>query len=234
MKKQTNGVGDKGKLKAKLIDELSVFWGLTIRRNKDSVKDMKTAIWATLKHKSSTDANPQHGSCPPRDDSWCTWQKAKAHGKLAQYSHKPALSDDVLSEITPVYEDLSSENLLQLSIGGFTQNNNENLNALIWSFAPKRVFSGAKTVKIASYLAQSIFNEGYESILKMMHIMNIIYGPNAVALCTEVDHTRISIADARSFEASKEGRVERRVVRSDLEETFYEAGGPLYEAGMVD
>ena len=103
----------------------------------------------------------------------------------------------MLSEITPVYEDLSSENSLQRCIGGFTQNNNETLNALIWSFAPKRVFSGAKTVKIASYLAESIFNEGYESILKMMHI----YGPNSVALCTEVDDITISIATARSFEA---------------------------------
>ena len=123
---------------------------------------MKTAIWATLKHKWSTDTNPQPDSCPPGDDSW---QKVKAQGKLAKYSHKPALSDGVLSEITPHYEDLSSENLLQRCIGGFTQNNNENLNALIWSFAPKRVFSGAKTVKIASYLAESIFNEGYNSLI---------------------------------------------------------------------
>ena len=145
----------------------------------DSVKDMKTAIWATLKHKSSTDTNPQHDSCPPGDDSWCTWQKAKAQGKLAKYSHKPAL---VLSEVTPVYEDLSNENLLQRCIRGFTRNNNENLNTLIWSFSPKWVFSSAKTVKIESYLAESIFNEGYKCLLKMMHIMNIIIEPNAVAI----------------------------------------------------
>ena len=68
----------------------------------------------------------------------------------------------------------------------------------------------------------------------MMHIMTIIYGSNAVALCTEVDDTRISIADARSFEASKQGRVERRVRRLDLQETFYAEEGPLYEAGIAD
>ena len=78
MKKETNGPGGEGKLIAKFIDELSVFYGLAIRRNKDSVKDMKTAIWTTLKHKSSTDINPQHDSCPPGDNRWCTWQKAKA------------------------------------------------------------------------------------------------------------------------------------------------------------
>ncbi|EFN86451.1 hypothetical protein EAI_00079, partial [Harpegnathos saltator] len=45
----------KDKLTAKLIDELSLFYGLAIRRNKDSAEDMKTAIWATLKHNLSTD-----------------------------------------------------------------------------------------------------------------------------------------------------------------------------------
>ena len=87
LKKGTKGLGGKGKLTAKLTDELSVLYGLAIRRNKDSAEDMKTAIWATLKHKSSTDTNPLHGSCPPEDDSWCTWQQAKAQGKLAEYSH---------------------------------------------------------------------------------------------------------------------------------------------------
>jgi len=139
----------------------------------------------------------------------------------------------VLKAITPIYEELSSENL-QRCIGGFTQNNNESINALIWSFAPKRVFSGAKTVEIASYLAASIFNEGYESLLKMMHVMNITIGPNAVAICTEMDNARISIADARSFEASKEGRFERRAMRSAIEEDFYEEEGSFYEAGMAD
>ena len=113
LKSETNGFGGKGKLIANLIDELSVFYGIAIRRNKDSVKDMNTAIWATLKHKSSTDTNPQHNSCPPGDDSWYTWQKEMAQGKLAEYSHKPALSDDAFSKITPIYEDRSSENLLQ-------------------------------------------------------------------------------------------------------------------------
>ena len=49
-----------------------------------------------------------------------------------------------------------------------------------------------------------------------------------------MNDTNISIAYTQSFEASKEGRVERRVMRSDLEETFYKEEGPLYEAEMAD
>jgi len=96
------------------------------------------------------------------------------------------------------------------------------------------VFSGSKTVEIASYLAASIFNEGHKSLLKMMHVMNITIEPNAVVICTEVDNAKISIADARSFEVSKERRVERRAMRSAIEEDFCEEEDSFYEAGMAD
>ncbi|XP_014485395.1 PREDICTED: uncharacterized protein LOC106749935 [Dinoponera quadriceps] len=196
--------------------------------------DMKKAIWATLKHKASTNEKLQHEDCPQGEDSWCTWQQAKAQGNLSDYEHKPALSSDVLKAITPIYEELSNKNLLTRCVRGYTQNSNESLNAMIWSLAPKQTFSGAKTVDIASYCAASIFNEGYSSILKMMDVMNIKIGPNAFNLCNTVDERRISQANERSFDASKEERIERRTARSALEEDFLEEEGVLYEAGMGD
>lgn len=54
MKKKTKGFGGKGKLTGKLIDELTIFYGLAIRRNVDSVDNMQKEIWAILKHKIST------------------------------------------------------------------------------------------------------------------------------------------------------------------------------------
>lgn len=103
LKKDTKGLGGRGKLTAKLIDELSMYYGLAIRRNKDSVENMKTEIWATLLHKSSTDAKPQHENCPPGPNSWCTWQVANANNQLSEYTHKPALPEDVN---TSYYSDL--------------------------------------------------------------------------------------------------------------------------------
>ncbi|EFN77635.1 hypothetical protein EAI_00059, partial [Harpegnathos saltator] len=64
----------KGKLTGKLIDDLSKYYGLAIRRNPNSIEGMKNDIWATLFHKLSTDEKPQHEKCPPGEDSWCTWQ----------------------------------------------------------------------------------------------------------------------------------------------------------------
>ena len=47
-KKKTPGIGGRNKLTAKLIDKLSVYYGLTIRRNCDNKDDMRKAIWATF------------------------------------------------------------------------------------------------------------------------------------------------------------------------------------------
>ncbi|EFN61741.1 hypothetical protein EAG_00134, partial [Camponotus floridanus] len=55
LKKNVRGLGGKGKLTGKLIDDLSLYFGLAIRRNHNSIVDMKKEIWATLYHKISTD-----------------------------------------------------------------------------------------------------------------------------------------------------------------------------------
>ncbi|EFN84716.1 hypothetical protein EAI_04907, partial [Harpegnathos saltator] len=46
------------KLTGKLMDELTVYYGFTIRQNCYSIIIMKDAIWATLHHKSSTNEEP--------------------------------------------------------------------------------------------------------------------------------------------------------------------------------
>ncbi|GFX39993.1 uncharacterized protein TNCV_2647561 [Trichonephila clavipes] len=52
------------------IDRLQAYYGLAIRRNLSSVKDMQQAIWAIFLHKLSTDEKPQHGFCPSDTDTW--------------------------------------------------------------------------------------------------------------------------------------------------------------------
>jgi len=72
LKKNTKGLGGRGKLTVKLIDELTIYYGLAIRRNTESVEKMRNEIWATLFHKISTDEKPQHEKCPAGADSWCS------------------------------------------------------------------------------------------------------------------------------------------------------------------
>ncbi|KYN32611.1 hypothetical protein ALC56_13092, partial [Trachymyrmex septentrionalis] len=50
--------------------------GLAIRRNVNSIENMKKVIMAIYYHMCSTNENPRHEDCPPGTDSWCKWQKS--------------------------------------------------------------------------------------------------------------------------------------------------------------
>jgi len=118
-------------LTGKLIDELTIFYGLAIRRNADSVEKMRKEIWAILKHKISTNDKPQHDDCPAGEESWCSWQRSKAQNDLKNYNHKPAMCDEVYKAVLPIYQDLSRDDLLERCLGGYTQNTNESFNSVV-------------------------------------------------------------------------------------------------------
>lgn len=84
VKKQNKGLGGTGKLTMKLINDLTICYGLAIRNNCNSKEEMRKAIWATFYHKISTDKEPQHHNCPVGTDSWCSWQKAKGEWDLEE------------------------------------------------------------------------------------------------------------------------------------------------------
>nr|XP_012148419.1 PREDICTED: uncharacterized protein LOC105663526 [Megachile rotundata] len=144
----------KGKLTGKLIDQLTIYYGLAIRRNCDSIQNLKSAIWTTHFHYNFTDKNLQHNKCPNSPDSWCTWQRASVTNTHSSFKHDyDPLPSDVSAAIKPIYEELSKEKLLEHCIGGFTQNNNESLNQLIWKITSKILPAGSEIVEIAEFVA---------------------------------------------------------------------------------
>ncbi|XP_039956081.1 uncharacterized protein LOC120771887 isoform X2 [Bactrocera tryoni] len=185
----------KGKLTSKLIDKLTVCYGLAIRRNSDSADKMRDAIWATYYHFSSTHKNPQHQNCPEDPDTWCTWQRASASGTLSSFEHQyTPLPDDVLTAMKPIYEDLNKDELLERCVGGFTQNNYESFNQLIWKISPKILPAGSIIVQIAALIAACIFNEGISALLLIMHGIDLKLGPNSHEYARNMDENRFIIA----------------------------------------
>nr|XP_012230478.1 PREDICTED: uncharacterized protein LOC105676856 [Linepithema humile] len=234
VKKNTKGLGGKGKLTGKLMDELSIYYGLAIRRNHDSVQKMRDAIWGTLYHKLSTDEKPQHDKCPSGEDSWCSWQKAKAENKLHEYKHKPALPDEVFEAIKPIYEKLSSDDLLERCIGGFTQNSNESFNALVWSMAPKAVSSGKIVLDTVANLAVCTYNDGISSIMQVMKLLGLTIGHNCYNYCLETDARRIKFSELSLSDAAKEARTSLKSARKDAEHEDFDMEGEIYGAGIAD
>lgn len=206
----------KGKLTAHMIDKLTVYYGLAIRRNHDSVDKMKNAIWATYDHYSSTDDNPHHDKCPSGEDSWCEWQRAKATKSLKAFKHSyTALPADVLIAMKPIYQDLSKDELLQRCLGGFTQNNNESFNQLVWKISPKSVSGTSTIVEIAANIAACTFNEGSFALLAFMQEMGIGTGPSSHEWARQNDELRITRAEEQASLDSKEERVLRRQQQKD-------------------
>lgn len=232
--KKTKGLSGRGKLTGKLIDELTIYYGLAIRRHSNSLNDMKEAIWATLYHKISTDEKPQHQFCPEGARSWCSWQLEKAVGDLNNYKHKPAMSEEIFNAVKPIYEQLSSDDLLTRCLGGYTQNSNESFNALVWSMAPKSISSGKTVLDIAVDLAVIVFNDGLFSVMQVMKQLGITIGQNCYNFCLEADATRIKQSERSLTDEAKEARRSSTSSRKDEEHENLNLEGQLYGAGIAD
>lgn len=234
LKKQTKGLGGKDKLTGKLIDELSIYYGLAIRRNHDSVEKIRKEIYATLQHKMSTDKKPTHDKCPPGENSWCSWQKAKATGELKNYKHKPPLSEEVFKAISPVYEELSSDDLLTRCLGGFTQNSNESFNSTVWAMAPKSSSSGKHVLDTAVFIAVGIYNDGLSSIMRLMQDLGMKIGSNCFNFCMETDERRKKLSERSLTDAAKKARLSLKSTRKEEEQANNDLDGQMYGAGIAD
>ena len=234
LKKNVKGLGGKGKLTGKLIDELTLYYGLAIRQNTNCVTSMKKEIFATLYQKMSTNDKPQHKDCPKGHNSWCSWQKAKALKQLSNYEHKPPLKKEIFNVMSPIYKDLVKDELLQRCLGGYTQNSNESFNSSVWAISPKTIHSGKIVVDIAADIATCNFNDGLNSLMQIMQVLNLKIGPTCYKFCVEADAARVQRAEKRMTEAAKDARRTTLAARklADYENTNVE--GHLYGAGIAD
>ncbi|GFX97904.1 uncharacterized protein TNCV_4905551 [Trichonephila clavipes] len=169
----------KNRLTEASIDQLQTYYGLAIRRNLSSVKDMRQGIWAIFLHKISTDENPQHGFCPSGPDTWCRYKKAQLENKV--YHHKHKLPVAVVEAIRPIFRDLSDPELLKKCLHGNTQNPNESINNVIWSRVPKKTFVHLETLSFGTYDAIASFNKGNATKLDILKKLNI--EPGYYATC---------------------------------------------------
>jgi len=108
----------------------------------------------------------------------------------------------------------SANELLERCLVAETQNNNENsLNSLIWTFAPKHFHSGAKIVETATFLAIIIFNEGFMTILKVINVMGVTIGQQAEMYANFRNEARIT-SKRHSTDFARDQRINCREERA--------------------
>lgn len=221
------GLGGRGRLTDKTIDNLQVYYEKAIRENTHDVGAMQNAIMAIWHHTQATDDNPDHDLCPPGEHSWCGFQRDQAKG-TTDYHHNHPLPAAVAKAILPCFEALSDLDLLRRCLHGGTQNRNEALNALIWQRATKETHSGLPVVELATFLAVAHFNDGAVSLITILKELGIAPGVHCVAACSKLDYNRIRHSRRKSSEAAKKRRKQLRNWKRGYSETLEAREGPSY------
>ncbi|GFV63421.1 uncharacterized protein TNCV_4458451 [Trichonephila clavipes] len=179
-----------GSLKEATIKKLTTYYKKASLRNKGDVNAMKTAIYATLLHSISTDANPQHSKCPTGETSRCFYQSTIANGEKPG-NHKlnegTPINEKFLPKILPIYQRFASNELLERCIRCGTQNVNESLHSMIWAKCPKENFVNKRRVKWAVTEAVCEYNKGtVRTIVEKQKALGVATG-DSTKLATILD-----------------------------------------------
>ena len=192
---------------------------------------MQRAVGAVLYHYSqANDLAAQHQFCPQGSTSWCKYQADITDGTQT-YVHKTGLPVHVRNKIAPIFQDLSSKDLLRKCLHGTTQNNNEALNGIIWLKCPKEVYVERFTLELGVCSAILNFNSGTKSIINVLEDSGVTPGYFTTKYCSKQDMIRVSNSNRKSTDASKVSRQKRHARRKGLLDTDKETDGLTYGAG---
>ena len=70
---------------------------------------------------------------------------------------------------------------------GGAQNANESFNMVLWTRCPKDIFVGSSVLKLGSYDAVLVYNDGKKSKLKIFSKLGINLGTNLVEAVDQID-----------------------------------------------
>jgi hypothetical protein len=164
-------LGGKGRLTDGLINKLQSYYGNAIQNNLQSLKDMQTSDWAIFYHTLVTDQNPTHDMCPTTPDTWCKYNATWTNHTT--YSHAKPILSSVAKTVKSIFQELSSDKLLKKCLHRDTQNQNESLNNVVWTYLPKHVFVGYTVLQIGAYEAVLAYNSGFQSCVDVLQHLDI-------------------------------------------------------------
>ena len=212
-----------------MVDSFQVWYGQAIRNNKGDAEKMSNATMAILLHYSE---KADHSYCPKGKESWCKWQSDIVTGETTYTPVSNPLPPAVVQQIQPVFELLSSKNLLQGCVNCLTQNQNESLHHAVWRFIPKDQNHSSTEVEVGIRLGILKFNGGITKMTKsVFSSCGIDYTENMEKQFIKMDKDRITCAEIKMKESSKSIRKEKRQKHKRRIDAFRHKEGPTYKSG---
>ena len=99
-----------------------------------------------------------------------------------------------MKEMDPIFERLSDDSLLTRCLQRLTQNQNESVNAQLWSRCSKTTFVGVRRVRIAVCETVTVFNTGAANKAVIMDLCGVNPGQNMLKALRDQDKRRIKSA----------------------------------------
>ena len=188
---------------------------------------MKKAIHATLFHVASSNKNNWHTHCPTGVSSWCRYQQDKVTGATT-YKPGPGLPLKIIANLKPIYNDLSTDQLLNKCLHGKTQNQNESYNGTIWERLPKSKYCSFKQLEFGVFDAVANFNIGRKATILIYEKLDMIPGRYTGKGCVAQNRKRLFHASYKSKESSKK---RRKIIRGKKKKKDGDKEGTVYGAG---
>ena len=235
--------GSGNRLSEQTIKKLQEYYRNAIRRNvnrtaktadetNNSLDSMKDSIMAVLYHCTMLeDSEERHKYCPKGEDTWCLYQKTNQ--EVEKQSHY--LDKVFLELLKPTFIRLSDRALLFRCLPGYSQNQNESLNGVVWSKAPKHKFKGPKAIEMAGMSAVMQCKKGAKSRWAVIRAAEIPPGQHSEEGAAKKDNKRLSSSNRAALAIEKKKRKARNVSKAAQEQRDEETeGGPAYLAGAYN
>lgn len=187
---------------------------------------MKESIKATQCHMiedKSLSLEKQHRHCPKGKNTWCKFWADKQN-QTNTYDNSKRLPEVFMKELDPIFERLSDESLLTRCLQGLTQNQNESVNAQLWSKCSKTTFVGVRRVRIAVCETVTVFNTGAANKAVIMDLSGVNPGASMLKALREQDKKRIKSAGQKVSLKYRKQRKNLRAKRKSKGEESYSSG----------
>ena len=125
-----------------------------------------------------------------------------------------------MKELDPIFERLSDESLLTRCLQELTQNQNESVNAQLWSKCSK-TFVGVRRVQIAVCETVTVFNTGAANKAVIMDLSGVNPGASMLKALREQDKKRIKSAGQKVSLKYRKQRKNLRAKRKSKGEGFW-------------
>ncbi|CAC5368666.1 unnamed protein product [Mytilus coruscus] len=148
------------------------------------------------------------------ESSWCKWQVDKVSGTRNYLPLKNPLSPVLVEMIKPVFDKLSSLQLLKGAEKCLTQNQNESLHHVIWSYLPKGEYHSPTETLLGVALAVGHFNDGMVNFnTQLFHEINLKVGINK-SIWAAIDNTRLRHAAYKHSDNVKQRRKDLKAMEA--------------------